>query len=60
MNLLIRQYQDSIIEITNAFEIPVEAKRLVLRSILEQIEVQANLAISRESAEKESKDGESD
>ena len=56
MNLEIRQYQDSIIEITNAFKIPVEAKRLVLRSVLSQIEAQAQLSISKELEEKEKQD----
>ena len=37
MNLGIRKFQDDLIRLTNEAQIPIEAKRLVMESVLRQV-----------------------
>lgn len=48
MNLNIRIFEDSLIEVCNASDIPIEAKRLALRDVLRIVEEKAVQVIGQE------------
>lgn len=54
MNLLIRLFEDSLIDLCNKTDIPIEAKRLALRDVLSLIEKKAEEIIREELKEKQS------
>ena len=48
MNADLRRLQENMVELLNAFQLPTEAKRLVVCDILHKLEVQANKEIMME------------
>ena len=48
MNAELRRLQENMVELINAFNLPTEAKRLVVIDILHKLEVQANKEIIME------------
>ena len=48
MNAELRRLQENMVELINAFNVPTEAKRLVVCDILHKLEVQANKEIMYE------------
>ena len=52
MNLKMRQFEESLIQLIGNSELPVEAVRLVLSNTLYKIEQVANEAITKELEEK--------
>ena len=48
MNAELRRLQENIVELINAFNLPTEAKRLVVCEILYKLETQANKEIAYE------------
>ena len=51
MNLKIRQFEQSIIDIINGTEIPIEAKRLVLENVLHKVSAVSDNQVSKEQEE---------
>jgi len=52
MDLEIRLLEDSLIELVNASQIPIEAKRLVIRDVLNSVEIKASAIIQEQLKEK--------
>lgn len=52
-NLKIRQLDEALLKVLNDSDVPVEAKRLILRNMLYRIDVLANEAICEEIKEQE-------
>lgn len=52
MDLEIRLLEDALIELVNASQIPIEAKRLVIRDVLNSVEVKASAIIQEQLKEK--------
>lgn len=50
-NLAIREFQQTIIGITNSSPLPIEIKRLVFKEVMQQIETAAEEKIQKEFAE---------
>ena len=50
-NLAIREFQQTIIGITNSSPLPIEIKRLVFKEVMQQIEAAAEEKIQKEFAE---------
>ena len=48
MNEQIRQLEDSIIDMLNESEVPIEAKRLIIKDIYRMVEIKANQIILEE------------
>ena len=48
MNAELRRLQENMVELLNSFNLPTEAKRLVVCDILHKLEVQANKEIMYE------------
>lgn len=48
LNLIIRRFEQKLINCINDEPLPIELKRLVLKDILEQVEAESNKAINRE------------
>ena len=48
MNAELRRLQENMVELLNSFQLPTEAKRLVVCDILHKLEVQANKEIMYE------------
>ena len=48
MNAELRRLQENMVELLNDFNLPTEAKRLVVSDILHKLEVQANKEIMME------------
>ena len=48
MNAELRRLQENMVELLNAFNLPTEAKRLVVCDILHKLEVQAHKEIMME------------
>ena len=48
LNLIIRRFEQKLINCINDEPLPIELKRLVLKDILEQVESESNKAINRE------------
>lgn len=51
MNAELRRMQENLVELINSFNLPTEAKRLVVCDILYKLEVQANKEIMYEMQE---------
>ena len=50
-NLAIREFQQTIIGVTNSSPLPIEIKRLVFKEVMQQIETAAEEKIQKEFAE---------
>ena len=48
MNAELRRLQENMVELLNSFQLPTEAKRLVVCDIMYKLEVQANKEIMYE------------
>ena len=59
MNLEIRKFQEDLIRLTNEAQIPIEAKRLVMESVLQKVVV-ASEEVLRKELEESNKEGEED
>jgi len=59
MNSIVRQLEDSIIELLNNSPVEVEIKRLILSDVLKMTEREANNAISLEREVQEAQDAKS-
>ena len=59
MNLEIRKFQEDLIRLTNEAQIPIEAKRLVIESVLQKVVV-ASEEVLRKELEESNKEGEED
>lgn len=57
-SLSIREFQQTIINYTNAIQLPAEIKRLVFFEILSQIEKETNIELQKEIAERNAKEKE--
>lgn len=53
MNAELRKMQENMVELINSFQLPTEAKRLVVFEILNKLEIQANKEIVLELQRKE-------
>lgn len=53
MNAELRKLQENMVELINSFQLPTEAKRLVVFEILNKLEIQANKEIVLELQRKE-------
>ena len=56
MNAELRKMQENMVELINSFQLPTEAKRLVVFEILNKLEIQANKEIVLELQRKEGED----
>ncbi len=52
MNIALRQFQESMVNLVNSAKLPTEAKRLVVCEVLHKLEVQADIEITRELQER--------
>lgn len=61
MNAELRRMQENLVELINSFNLPTEAKRLVVCDILVKLEIQANkeIAYEIEQSKGEEENGES-
>ena len=60
MNYRIRLFQDNIIDVTNQFsDVPLEARRLVLESVMHLVERESDKAIMGERESMEAENAES-
>ena len=50
-NLAIREFQQTLIGVTNSSPLPIEIKRLVFKEVMQQIETAAEEKIQKEFAE---------
>ena len=48
MNVILRQFEENMVDLINSAPLPIEAKRLVVCEVLHKLEVQANVEITRE------------
>ena len=48
MNEQIRQLEDSIIDMLNESEVPIEVKRLIIKDVYRMVEIKANQIILEE------------
>jgi hypothetical protein len=59
MNVVLRKFQEEMVDLINSAQLPVEAKRLVVCEVLHKLEIETNRAIAYEIQE-ENKQAESE
>lgn len=58
MNLEIRKFQEDLIRLTNEAQIPIEAKRLVMESVLQKVVIASEEVLRKELEESNKEDNE--